>query len=277
MKVAGASANEAYRSFQFGDYATLIPLLVVQWLFLILGLNMGATWGMAVAGTIARWIVGDAALDYPGFLQLLPLTFSYVESASFILVGAFALPRLAAHVMGRTKAPKAQVEAARARVGAAILPTFLALLGAFLVTYAWQLYASRGLHALLAPYIQGWVQSAIATWIVSVAVGYAITTYAIYVPIVAVSESLSPVAALKKGVGEGWKRFRTTYPYALLLSLPALLLQLFVQIGGAVLSNRTRPENVAYLLLAYVVASTVATYFVWSMATRYYVARTEAA
>lgn len=275
FKIAGRCAVQAYRAFRWGELAPLLPLLAVQWLFLILGLNLGATWGMAVAGTIARWIAGDAALDYPGFLQLLPLTFSYVESVTFIVVGAFAIPMVVSRVLAQIDPAGAKVAMAKGRVRAAILPTFLALLAAFLVTYAWQLFASRGLHAVLAPFIQGWIQSGTATWMVSVLVGYAITTLLIFVPVVAISEDLGPFGTFQRGLRAGVERFLTTYPFALLLSLPALLLQLVVQVGGAFISNRTRPENVAYLLLLYVVLSTVAIYLVWNMATRYYAARTE--
>jgi len=276
FQIAGRCANESFRTFTWSDYSPLLFLLAAQWLYLIFGLNMGATWGMAVAGTIARAVVGDAALDYPGFMQLLPLTFSYVESATFIVIGAFAVPMVVARVLARIKPAGPGAGVSKARVGAAVLPTFLALLAAFLLTYAWQLYVSRGLHAFLAPIIRGGLQSATATWVVSVAVGYAITTLMIFVPVVAVSENVGPIEALRRGVGEGLQRFVTTYPFVLLLSIPALVLQLIVQIGGSILTNRTRPENLAYLLLVYVVASTVATYFVWNMATRYYHERMEA-
>ena len=273
FKAASRCAKESFRSFVWSEYAPLLPLLVAQWLFLILGLNLGATWGMAVAGTVARWIVGDAAIDYPGFLELLPVTFSYVESATFIVLGAFALPVLVARVLARVKPPQGQ--AARARTGGAILPTFLALLAAFLLTYAWQLFASRGLHSLVAIFVRGGLESGVVTWMVSVGVGYAIMSLLLYVPVVAVSEDVGPGGALQRGVQEGLQRFWATYPYALLLSLPALLVQLVVQIGGSLLATRTRPENIAYLLMLYVPVSTVATYFVWSMATRYFHTRTE--
>lgn len=275
FKIAGRCAAQSYQAFRWGELAPLLPLLAAQWLFLILGLNLGATWGMAVAGTIARWIAGNAALDYPGFLQLLPLTFSYVESVTFIIVGAVAIPMVVSRVLARIDPAAAKIASAKGRVRAAILPTFLALLAAFLLTYAWQLFASRGLHSVLAPLIQGWIQSGTATWVVSVVVGYAITTLLIFVPVVAISEDLGPFEAFRRGVRVGVERFLTTYPFALLLSLPALLLQLVVQVGGAFISNRTRPENIAYLLLLYVVLSTVAIYLVWNMATRYYAARTE--
>lgn len=277
LRIAGRSAAEAFRTFTWGEYAPLLFLLAAQWLYLLFGLNLGAAWGMAVSGTIAHWLVGDAGIDYPGFLQILPVTFSYVESATFIVVGAFVLPFVVARVLARVKPSRAQADAMKARIRAAFLPTFLALLAGFLLTYAWQIYVSRGLHALLAPMIRGGLQSATATWIVSVFVGYAITTLLIFVPVVAVSENVGPLQALGRGVKEGWTRFATTYPFAILLSAPALLLQFVVQIGGGLLASRTRPENLAYLLLLYVVASTVATYFVWNMATRYYHARVEAA
>ena len=275
LKIAGRSAAEAFRTFTWGEYAPLLFLLAAQWLYLVFGLNLGATWGMAVSGTIAHWLVGDAGIDYPGFMQILPVTFSYVESATFIVIGAFVLPFVVARVLSRLKPSRAA--SFNDRIRAAFLPTFLALLAGFLLTYAWQIYVSRGLHALVAPMIRGGLQSATATWLVSVLVGYAITTCLIFVPVVAVSENVGPLQAFQRGLKEGLTRFVTTYPFTILLSAPALLLQFVVQIGGGLLASRTRPENLAYLLLLYVVASTVATYFVWNMATRYYNARTEAA
>ncbi|HEY6573151.1 MAG TPA: hypothetical protein VI198_07495 [Candidatus Eisenbacteria bacterium] len=277
FQTAGASARAAYQSFSWREYAPLLPILAAQWLFLVCGLNLGSAWGMAVAGNIARSIVGNAAFDYPGFLDLLPLTFSYVESATFIVLGAFALPFLISRVSTGLKSSRRGASKPGARIRGAFLPTFLALAGAFAVTYAWQLFVSRGLHSLVGAVLQGGFSSAVATWVVSVAVGYAITTMLMYVPVVAVLEDVNTGQALQRGFSEGIQRFATTYPFVLLLSLPPLLLQLVVQIGGSILSERTRPENIAYLLLLYVVLSTVSTYFAWSMATRYYHSHAEAA
>ncbi|MEK7316864.1 MAG: hypothetical protein AAB011_11825 [Candidatus Eisenbacteria bacterium] len=277
FKTAGVCANAALRSFSVGEFAPLLTILAAQWLFLIGGLNLGSTWGMALAGSVAQRLVGDAAIDYPGFLELLPLTFSYVESVTFIVLGAMALPSLTSRVLVRLKPSLGDSPTWAGRVRSAIVPTFLALLMAFVLTYVWQLFVAQNLHRIVGALVQGQVPSSVVTWLVSVAIGYAITTIFIYVPVVAVSQSIGAIKAVRLGVTEGFDKFPTTYLFVLLLSLPALAIQLIVQIGGPLIASGTRPENIAYLLIFYALVSTVATYFVWNMVTRYYHARTEAA
>ncbi len=276
FKTAGICANAAFRSFSFSECAPLLTILAAQWIFLVGGLNLGTAWGMAIAGSVAQGLVGEAAIEYPGFLELLPLTFSYVESVTFIVLGAMALPYLTSHVLVRLKPSLGASPTWARRVRSAMIPTFLALAIAFLLTYVWQLFVARNLLRIVAALVQGGVSRSVVTWLVSVAIGYAITTILIYVPVIAVSKSVGAIQAVRLGVTEGFDRFATTYPFVLLLSLPALAIQLVVQVGGPLIVRGTRPENIAYLLIFYALVSTVATYFVWSMVTRYYHARTDA-
>lgn len=249
----------AVRSFSLKSYAPLGVLLAVQALYLLLGLNLGSALGMATAGWLARWIAGPDAIAYPGFLQLLPLTFSYVESATFILIGAWAVPRVAASILGGD---------ARLRVKDAFVPTFLAFALAFGLAFLWQILVPVLVRPVLGIVIRGGYELNLATWAVSVLVGYAITVIFAYVPIVAVQRPAPPLETLRSGVQRGLARFGLTFPMAVLFSLPALLLQLAVQVMGSTLANRTRPENIAYLLLAYAVLGSIGTYLLWSMATR---------
>ncbi|HET9951997.1 MAG TPA: hypothetical protein VFS09_09410 [Candidatus Eisenbacteria bacterium] len=266
--MARESAVGAIRSASLRSFAPLSLLLLVQLVYLVLGLNLGTVAGMATAGTIARWIAGPDAVNYPAFLQVLPLTFSYVESLTFILIGAWALPRVAAMILAGSDPALANRERRAARVGKAFLPTFLSLLIAFAIVYGWQQIVPFVARPALSLFIHGGLEMMTATWAVSVLVGYAITTLFVYVPIVAVASDIAPMAALSGGLRDGLSRFWVTFPIAVVFSLPALLLQLAVQTSGSFLATRTRPENIAYVLIGYAILGSVGTYLLWSMATR---------
>jgi len=268
FQMARESALGAIRSFSLQGYAPLSVILFVQIVYLVLGLNLGSVAGMATAGMIARWIAGPDALNYPAFLQVLPLTFSYVESVTFILLGAWALPRVAATILAGSDPALANRDRRAARVGRAFLPTLASLLIAFAIAYGWQRIVPFVARPVLGLFIHGGLEMMTATWAVSVLVGYAITTLFVYVPVVAVANDIAPMAALSRGIRDGLSKFWVTYPMAVLFSLPALLLQMTVQTSGTFLATRTRPENIAYVLLGYAVLGSVGTYLLWSMAAR---------
>jgi hypothetical protein len=266
--MARESAVGAIRSFSLQGYAPISVILAVQLAYLVLGLNLGTTVGMATAGAIARSIVGPDAVNYPAFLQVLPLTFSYVESVTFILLGAWALPRVAAIVLAEDGAAPAERGRGAARVRKAFLPTLLSLLIAFLIAYGWQRMVPSVLPRMLGLFLHTDAALVTGTWVVSVLVAYAVTTIFVYVPIVAVASDVAPLAALWGGIRSGLGKFWVTFPAAVVFSLPALLLQLIVQTTGGFLATRTRPENIAYLLIGYAVLGSAGTYLLWSMATR---------
>jgi hypothetical protein len=245
-------------------------VLAAQWLYLFLGLNLGTVWGMATAGAFAHWIVGPSALDYPAFLQVLPLTFSYVETLTFLIGGAFAIPMVVGSVLAALPGGAANKGEQAARVRGAYVPTFIALTGAFALIWIWQLAVVRFLPGLFALFLGHPLQVSMSTWGTSILVGYAMTTLVIYVPVVAVGEGLGVGGALREGIVLGRRYFLKTYPLVLMLSLPALALQIVVQLGGTLLAVRTRPENTAIVLFAYAALSILATYFVWNMAARLY-------
>ena len=267
LGMARDSALGAIRSFSPKTYAPLMVLLLVQVGYLILGLNLGSTVGMATAGLLSRWIAGPGSIEYPAFLQLLPVTFSYIESVTFVLIGAWALPRVAAAVLGGATAAPADAAKIGARAGRAAFPTFLGLAAAFAIMYLWQQIDPFVVRPVLGFALHGFELTA-GTWAVSVGVGYAILSLFVYVPIVAVAGDVPPMVAFQKGVGAGLERFWLTFPLAVLFSLPALLIQLIVQASGSFLATRTRPENIAYALLAYALLGSLGTYFLWSAATR---------
>jgi hypothetical protein len=268
FRMAQESALRALRSVSPRSYAPLGLLLLVQVGYLLLGLDLGSTLGMATAGMLARWIAGPAAMEYPAFLQFLPVTFSYIESVTFVVIGAWALPRVAATILANSDPVLADRARRRARVGRALFPTFLGLASAFALMYIWQQIVPHVARPILGLILHGGFEMATATWAVSVGVGYAILTLFVYVPIVAVASEIAPMEAFRRGVREGLNRFWFTLPIAILFSLPALLVQLVVQVRGSFIASRTQPENIAYLLLAYAVLGSVGTYLLWSTATR---------
>ncbi len=259
---------DALRSFTWRSYVPLLPILIAQLLYLVLALNLGQAWGMATAGAIGRWAVGPSAINYPASLEILPLTSSYVETWTFLIGGAFALPLLAAAVRMTLPGGEMAAEERSARLRVAYPATFLALGAAFAVTLGWQDIVVRFLPRTLASFLGQPFQVSLVTWTISVLVGYAIITAVVYVPIAALDRRAGLGGTLRTGLQLGLRYFWKTYPLFLLLSLPALALQLVAQLGGSLLLVRTRPENAAYVLFAYAVLSSVATYFAWNMATR---------
>ncbi|HET7904362.1 MAG TPA: hypothetical protein VFM17_07370 [Candidatus Eisenbacteria bacterium] len=265
LQLAWESAGKSIRSFSWREYAALAPLLAVQLLYLILGLNLGTALGMGTSGVVSRAIAGPASLDYPVFLELLPLTFSYVETVTFVLGGAIAIPMLVAAVLesgAKTAGPW------RGRIRAAIVPTLLALGGAYALTYLWQQLDGAFVQSFARGLMGGGLSGALGSWILSAAVSLAITTFVVYVPVAAVAEDVSGRKALARGLDIGRRLFGPTFLFVFLLSIPALLLQFSVQFMGTMLTLRTRPENIAYALIAYAVLSSLATYFVWGTAAR---------
>ncbi|HSQ59216.1 MAG TPA: hypothetical protein VLT84_02090 [Acidobacteriota bacterium] len=264
-ELAWESAGKSIRSFSVKEYMPLAPLLVVVLLYLILGLNLGTALGMATAGIVSRAIAGPSSIEYPTFLQLLPLTFSYVETIVFVLGGAIALPLLVAIVLERhAKGPGPW----RGRVRAAIVPTLLALGATYALTYFWQKLAGPYVLPFVRGLAGGGVPGALASWMLGALVSLAITTLVVYVPVVAVADGGAAAKILRRGVDLGRRFFGPTFLFVFLLSLPALLFQFTVQFLGPLLTTRTRPENIAYALIGYAVLSSLATYFVWNAATR---------
>jgi hypothetical protein len=273
FRVAVDSARSAYRSFSWSNYSPLFAVLVVQALYLVLGLDLGWSVAMATVGTISRLIAGESSVAYPAFLELLPLTFSYVEAVTFVLLGAVALPWVVARTVGRLDTAKGGAALDPDATRRAILPTFLALAAGFVLTWLAQQAVVSYVRPGIAIVVRGAAQNLILAWAAGMLATYAISALFAYVPIVAVLERRRPMEALTVGIAEGRKRFLPTYLFLLLFSLPATFVQLALQAGGVLVAARTRPENIAVLLLVYAVLGSLATYFVWTMATRFYRAK----
>ena len=263
VRMARESIGEAIRSFSLASYGPIFVLLGAQILYLLLGLNLGSALGMATAGLASRLIAGPDSISYPGFFHLLPVTYSFVESITFVLIGAWALPVLAAGILPARSPAERKAGARRG-----FLPTFLALALVTLLAYFWQRIEPSTVGPLVGVIARGEFPRAVVTWTVGVIVVYALTTLVVYVPIVAVRPGTGAVEALRGGIGRGFARFWVTYPMAILFSLPALLLQLTLSLLGSFIANRTRPENVAYLLIGYAILSSLGIYLLWGAATR---------
>jgi hypothetical protein len=257
---------EAVQKSAWRQYAPVGVLLLVQWAYLLLGLKLDTVWGMATAGAAARAFVGPGAISYPAFYEFLPLTFSFVETATYVLGGMIAIPLVIARVGGASTSAGGPWGAVRR----AWIPTFIALAGSAAAGYLWQTVVIRFLHPILEAVGGGPLSPALATWLISALVAYALTTLILYVPVLAVQDRLGAGVALRRGIGEGLRSFGSTYAMVLLLSFPALAIQLATQLGATIITLRTRPENIVFFLMTYAFFSSLATYWVWSMATREY-------
>ncbi len=273
FRVAVESARGAFRSFSWRIYLPLFAVLVVQALYLVLGLDLGRSAAMAIVGTISQLIAGESSVAYPAFLELLPLTFSYVEAITFVVLGAIALPLVVVRTLEQITVPPSDVVVDTESPRRAALPTFLALAAGFALTFMAQQILVAYLRPAVGMVVRGAAQNLLIAWAMGVVATYAISALFAYVPIVAVLEKAPPLKALTKGIAEGRKRFLPTFAFLLLFSLPATFVQLALQAGGVLVAARTRPENIALILLAYAVFGSLATYYVWTMATRFYRAK----
>jgi hypothetical protein len=265
---AASCAREAFRSFSWRQYAPLAPILAAQFLFLLLGLNMGSAWGMATAGAFASSFVGETALNYPGSLQLLPVSFSYFETVTFVLGGAVAIPFVVARVLDGIEPSREAAARRRARIRPAILATLVALGAAYGLILLWQGTGAAWIRGLIGFLLRDGLAAAVLNGFVSSAIAFAFLTLFVYVPVAAIAADAGPVGALRGGLVQGLRLFFGTYVFVFAFSFPALLVQLIVQLGGEWIAFRTRPENIAYLLFLHAALSSLAGYFVWSTATR---------
>lgn len=263
--------RESLHDFRLYEWAPFGWILVAQVVFLVAVLNLGTGWGMAIAGGVAG-LVGrsEQIVHYPTVFILLPALASVVEWVLYVVAGSVLIPiallRIAAPMEGGSPSDRGT------RVRRAILPTLIA--GALNVGLleAWGWVLSRA----VAPSIQSLLPGAgglLLPWLIGALVSYAVAVPFVYVPIHAIRRDAGFGSALIGGIGEGLRLLWPTFVIILVCSWPALLVLAAAQVNPAVVVRKMRPELVAYLLIAYAVITSLASYLIYASASRLHWAR----
>lgn len=267
--------RESLRDFRLHEWAPFGWILLAQVVFLAAVLNLGSAWGMAIAGGVAR-LVGrsEQIVHYPTVFILLPALASIVEWFLYVVVGSALIPM----ALLRIAAPVESADGPGwgSRVRRAILPTLLAGVVNIVLLQVWTWALANGLTPPLQASLPG-VGGRVAVWILGAVVSYAIAAPFIYIPIHAIRRETSFAGALAGGLVEGLRLLWPTFLVIVLCSWPALLALAAAQISPGAIVRKMRPELVAYLLIAYAVLNSLATYLIYASASRLHWARREAA
>ena len=266
FRVARACGVEAARDFQLREYAPFGWILGVQFLFLLLALNLGTTIGMGTAGAAVKLFAGDAPLHYPTFFLYLPNAASWLELIMYFFVGAYLIPLSIARIQAPMD-PDLQGPGLMARVNRAWLPTLVAGLFTIALLAGWQWLFNTALVPFIRASFPG-LQATAAIWGGSLAVSYCLSALFLYVPILALQPDTSLVKALREGIREGLRLFKWTVLYVLIFALPALPFLMAVQLGTSFLATRMRPEMIAAVLAIYATLISLATYLTYAAAAR---------
>jgi hypothetical protein len=153
-----------------------------------------------------------------------------------------------------------------------MLPTFLGLLLCVAVSVLWQWLVGVAIVPVFRLFLGGGFNSIAATWLVSALVGYAIVAAVYHVPIVSLRTGGAPMVTLVRGLREGIHLLWGTFLYLVLFSIPALLVQVVLQLFPTLVVVRLRPELILVLLFVYAALTSIATYLSYSAAVRLHVA-----
>lgn len=263
--------RESLHDFRLKEWAPFSWILLLQLLFLVAMLNLGSAWGMAI-GSGAASLVGrsDEVIHYPRVFVLLPSLSSLVEWVLYVGLGSAIIPlalvRIAEPMEG------AAAEGWGSRVRRAILPTLAAGILNILLLEAWDWVLSRGLAPVLQPRLPG-VSALVVPWFLGAMVAYAIAAPFLFVPIRAIERGAGFVSALIGGIGEGVRMLWPAFVIVFVCSWPALLFLAAAQMDPGVIVRKMRPELVGYLLIAYAVITSFATYIIYASASRLHWAR----
>ena len=268
---AWVCVRESLHDFRLSEWAPFGWILLAQILFLVAVLNLGSSWGMAIAGAVAE-VVGrsEEIVHYPSVFVSLPALATYVEWFLYVVAGSVLIPiallRISAPMEGGDPADRG------ARVRKAILPTLLAWVIAIGLLYAWGWVVERGFRPALMSNLPG-VGGSVAILLLGVIVSYVLSAPFYYVAIHAVRRDTGFASALIGGLAEGVRLLWPTLLVILLCTWPALLALAGATVNPGAIVRKMRPELVAYLLLLYAVLSSLATYLIYASASRLHWAR----
>jgi hypothetical protein len=142
---------------------------------------------------------------------------------------------------------------------------------ALIVGWQWVLH-QRAVEGTIHTFARGFTGSAVVAAL-GMLVGYAVWTFFVFVPVVAVQPGRSLGSAIGSGLRVASQNFFPVYLVVVGLSLPAAAVLLVLQVMGNFLVGQIRPEIIGVLVGIYVVCSMFATFFIYAAAARLYQAR----
>ena len=272
VSTAVTCAREAVQDFRLHEYLPFGFILVAQFLFLFLSLNLAAPWGMGTVGWVAKASGGDAVIHYPQFFAFLSNLGALVEAFLYTLPGSFLIPLAIARIMEPTDRALQTPGTLMARVKRAAPPVLLGAILSTTVLAGWQFLLPKGPGPLVRSLAGGGLTGETAFWFTGMLVAYAISTCFLCIPIVAVQDgrgfAYSLIAGFKRSLGV----FTFSYAYVVLFSLPALVVLYVTQVFGRQLVSQMRPEVAAVLLCTYAIFINFGTYFLYGATTRLLIA-----
>lgn len=269
-----AAALEALGSFRLYEFAPLGWIMAIELIVLFLAMNLGAAWGMGTAGWLSARIAGDGVLHYPDYYVFLPNLMTDLDGALYLIAGSILIPLTVLRVLGAIDPAGFPAAGAGTRLRQAFLPVLTATILWIALTIGWQWVLSQpGVVKGLRSVFRGGFVATLGVTAVGLIVAYAIWTFFVYVPASAVQPGRGFGAAFAGGLREGLANFFPTYLVVIGLQLPAAAVLLVLQAMGSFLVAQIRPEIIGVLIGLSSVLSLLATYFIYSAASRFYEAR----
>jgi hypothetical protein len=274
IRTIRAAALDALGSFRFHEFAPFAWILAVEIIVLVLAMNLGTAWGMATAGWLSQRLAGDAVLHYPHFYAFLPTLVTNLEVMLYVIAGSFLIPLATLRILRGQEPALIPPGTIGQRVRGAVLPVLVtALVCEALILGAQWVLALPAVAGTIRGILRGGFLGSAGLALFGMLVGYAIWTLFVYVPVSSVQPGRSLGEKIGGGIREALASYFPTYLVVIGLSLPAAAILLVLQTMGRFLVGQIRPEIIGVLLGIYALASMFATFFIYSAAARYYLAR----
>lgn len=270
IRTIRAAAQEALGNFRFYEFAPFAWILAFELVVLALAMNLGTAWGMASVGWLSERIAGDRPLHYPGFYAFLPTLMTNVEAVLYALAGSVLIPLAVIRVLRSIDPASVPPGSTGPLVRKAFFTVLVAALLCEALILGWQwLIAQPAVLRALRVVLRGNLLGTAGVTVLGMLVGYAIWTLFVYVPVLAVRPGVGFGAALGGGIRQALGHYLPTYLVVIALSLPAAAILIVLQTMGAFLVQEIRPEIIGLLMGLYAIFSMLATFFIYSAATRF--------
>ena len=279
IRTIRAAAQEALGNFRFHEFAPFAWILAVELVVLALAMNLGTAWGMGTVGWLTERIAGDQPLHYPSFYAFLPTLMTNIEAVLYALAGSVLIPLAVIRVLRSLDPASVPPGSTKPLLRKAFFTVLVAALLCEALILGWQwVIAQPGVLRAVRVVLRGNVLGTAGVTMLAMLVGYAIWTLFVYVPIRAVRPGIGFGAALGGGIRQALAHYFPTYLVVIGLSLPAAAILMVLQTMGPFLVQQIRPEIIGVLMGLYAILSMLATFFIYSAATRFdHARRVEAA